>query len=92
MSEPGRTGNALQREILEGDPLTDREIESLEGAAMGETAAETADRLFLSAETVRDYRKRAEYKLGARSLTRAVVVAISIGALNLSALVDEEEP
>lgn len=48
----------------------------LDGAADGESAAETAARLHLSVETVKDYRKRAVAKLRARNLIHAVVIAI----------------
>lgn len=90
MSVQGRVGHDLERELLAGGQLTEREREVLEGAALGETARETGDRLYLGAETVRAHRKHALYKLGARSLTRAVVLAISVGALNLESLVDED--
>ena len=77
------------RELLVGDRLTDRELEALEGAARDETAGQTAERLHLAPETVRMHRKMACAKLDARGVTRAVVVAISVGALNLASLVDD---
>jgi DNA-binding CsgD family transcriptional regulator len=72
---------SLLGEILEGEPLTDREEEILAGAAEGETAAQTGARLFLSSETVKGYRKRIIAKLGARNGTHAVVLAIRRGLL-----------
>ena len=79
---------SVLRELLAGDRLTDRELEVLHGAALGETAAQTGARLFLDADTVRQYRKTATAKLDASNLLRAVVVAISSGILNLDRLVD----
>jgi len=75
---------SLLAEILEGEPLTDRETEILAAAAEGETAAQTGARLFLSSETVKGYRKRIIAKLGARNGTHAVVLAIRRGLLPLA--------
>lgn len=72
---------SLLGEILEGEPLTDREAEVLAGAADGETAAQTGARLFLSSETVKGYRKRIIAKLGARNGTHAVALALRRGLL-----------
>jgi two-component system, NarL family, nitrate/nitrite response regulator NarL len=76
---------SLLGEILEGEPLTERETEILAGAADGETAAETGARLFLSSETVKGYRKRIIAKLGARNGTHAVALALRKGLLPLRA-------
>jgi DNA-binding CsgD family transcriptional regulator len=76
---------SLLGEILEGEPLTDREEEILAGAAEGETAAQTGARLYLSSETVKGYRKRIIAKLGARNGTHAVVLAIRRGLLPVAA-------
>lgn len=76
--------NSLLAEILEGEPLTDRETEILAAAAEGETAAQTGARLYLSSETVKGYRKRIIAKLGARNGTHAVVLAIRRGLLPLA--------
>jgi DNA-binding CsgD family transcriptional regulator len=75
---------SLLGELLEGEPLTDRETEILAAAAEGETAAQTGARLFLSSETVKGYRKRIIAKLGARNGTHAVVLAIRRGLLPLA--------
>ena len=71
----------LLAEILEGEPLNDREREVLAGAAEGETAAQTGARLYLSTETVKSYRKRVIAKLGARNGTHAVALALRDGRL-----------
>ena len=71
----------LLAELLEGEPLSDREAEVLAGAANGETAAQTGARLYLSPETVKSYRKRVIAKLGARNGTHAVAVALRSGVL-----------
>jgi two-component system, NarL family, response regulator len=68
-------------EILQGEPLNEREAEILAGAANGETAAQTGARLFLSPETVKSYRKRVIAKLGARNGTHAVALALRSGLL-----------
>lgn len=80
------TAQGLRRELLAGDPLTGRELQALHGAALGETAAETGIRIHLGVETVRMYRKRACAKLEAANLTRAVVVALGRGMLNIDRL------
>jgi DNA-binding CsgD family transcriptional regulator len=72
---------SLLAEVLEGEPLTERETEILEGVAEGETAVQTGRRLFLSSETVKGYRKRVIAKLGARNAPHAVAVAIRRGLL-----------
>jgi len=76
----------LLAEVLEGEPLTDRETEVLAGAADGETAAQTGARLYLSSETVKSYRKRIIAKLGARNGTHAVALAIRSGLLPLDGI------
>jgi DNA-binding CsgD family transcriptional regulator len=79
-------------ELLVGEPLTAREFQALHGAALGESARATGDRLFLAADTVRHHRKTACAKLGAHNTTRAVVVAIALGMLNLDRLVPLDMP
>lgn len=76
-------GVHLLREILEGEPLTYREVEVLHGAALGESARETGKRVLLGTETVKGYRKRACAKLGAVNLTRAVVLALALGIVKI---------
>jgi DNA-binding CsgD family transcriptional regulator len=79
------------RELLEGDALNDTQIEILYGAARGETAPQTAQRLFLSPETLKDYRKKVIAKLGAKNIVNAVVRAIGTGVIDISRIMDEEE-
>jgi len=55
--------------------LTAMELEVLRGAAVGETAGETANRLGKSHETVRSQRRTALKRLGARSIAHAVFIA-----------------
>ena len=74
---------SLLGEILEGEPLTEREAEVLAGAAEGETAEQTGARLYLASETVKGYRKRIIAKLGARNGTHAVALALRNGLLPL---------
>jgi DNA-binding CsgD family transcriptional regulator len=79
----------LLREILVGEPLTQREVEVLEGAARGETAEQTGARVYLAGETVKGYRKRAVAKLDAANITHAVVLAAVQGILDLGEIVRE---
>jgi RNA polymerase sigma factor (sigma-70 family) len=55
--------------------LTNRELEVLRGAANGETTKETAARLGKSFETIKDHRKSAIRRLGARSIAQAIFIA-----------------
>lgn len=73
-------------ELMQGEPLGPREVQVLHGAALGETVRQTGDRIHLSFETVKFYRKTACAKLGAHNTTRAVVVAIGVGVLNVDRL------
>lgn len=77
-------------EILEGDPLTDREIEQLYDGAKGKSAGQSGKELFLSPETVKGYRKRVVAKLAARNFTHAVVIAIGTGVIDISRVLDDE--
>ena len=66
-----------------GDPLTPAQLETLKGAALGETASETAGRLGKSVWTVRTQKTEALRRLGAWSTTHAVVRALHSGILSL---------
>lgn len=79
------------RELLAGDKLSSRELQVLHGAALGETSSQTGDRCHLAVDTVKQYRKTACAKLDAPNMTRAVVLAIAIGALDLSRLVELDD-
>lgn len=61
------------------DPLTSRERDVLARAAEGETVHEIADRLSLSAGTIRNYLSAAINKLGARNRLDAVRIAREAG-------------
>lgn len=63
----------LLEEVLEGQQLTPRELQVLQRAAEGDTAAETGRALYLAAETIKTSRKRLTAKLAARNLTNAVL-------------------
>lgn len=78
------------RELIEGDALTYREVEVLYGIALGETSAQTAERVMLAPETVKGYRKTAIAKLGAKNNVNAVVKAIGFGVIDISKVLDEE--
>lgn len=71
----------LLGEVLVGDALTPREVDVLVGVAAGETASDTADRLHLSTETIKSYRKRIIAKMGARNGTHAVCLAMRRGLI-----------
>lgn len=51
------------------------------GAARGETAAETAARLWVSANTVKTHRRRAFVRLGVSSAAQAVAAAMAAGQI-----------
>jgi DNA-binding CsgD family transcriptional regulator len=88
VTDPPRT---LSEEVFAGNPLTERELETLELAATGRSASDTGGRLHLSSETVKGYRKRIIAKLAARNLTHAVVIAVGMGYINIEAVVEEHE-
>ena len=69
----------LLGEILEGEDLSDRELEVLVDLAEGLTAAASARSRFLATETVKSYRKRVIAKLGARNGTHAAVLGVRRG-------------
>lgn len=64
--------------------LTDREKEVLTLLALGETNATIADQLHLSPETIRSHTRSARLRLGARSRSHAIALAIHSGQLDLS--------
>jgi DNA-binding NarL/FixJ family response regulator len=69
----GKTGSPLAKK------LTNREMEVLRLITMGKTSKEVADRLTLSVETVRSYRKSMMRKLGVRNIASLIHVAIEEG-------------
>lgn len=60
-------------------PLTTREIEVLERLARGDSTAEVCARLGISERTAQEHVRHARLKLGARTRTAAVAVAIRRG-------------
>lgn len=66
-------------EILEGDPLTERELEVLALVVEGFASPAIAAELYLAPETVKGYRKRIVAKLGARNTAHAVTLAFRRG-------------
>lgn len=69
----GKTGSPLAKK------LTNREMEVLRLITMGKTSKEVADRLSLSVETVRSYRKSMMRKLGVRNIASLIHVAMEEG-------------
>ncbi len=60
-------------------PLSPALLNVLTGAARGESAEETATRLYVSYETVRTNRQRAVQRLEARTVSHAVAIAVAAG-------------
>ena len=81
----------LEGEIHLGNPVTEREIEVLEWAAKGDTAAQTGERLFIEESTVVTHRRSCMAKLGARSLPQAVAYAIGVGYINIDTIMDDRD-
>lgn len=69
----GKTGGPIVKR------LTNRELEVLRFITMGKTSKEVADRLNLSVETVRSYRKSMMRKLGVRNIASLIHVAFEEG-------------
>jgi DNA-binding CsgD family transcriptional regulator len=61
-----------------GTELTEKELAVLRRLAMGDTQVEAAERLGKSLETVRKQTKLARARLGARTNTHAVAIAVSL--------------
>jgi DNA-binding CsgD family transcriptional regulator len=72
----------MSRQPYTGAPLSDRELYVLQRAALGDTYLRTARLLYLSPSQVQHAARRAITKIGARSLTHAVVVAIDCGLIH----------
>ena len=64
--------------------LTSREADVLQHVAAGLSNAEIAERMFLSAETVKTHLSRVLVKLGARDRTQAVIAAYEAGFVSRS--------
>lgn len=63
--------------------LSPREIDCLRWAALGKTAAETADILGIGERTARCYLETTRHKLGAINITNAVAKAISLNIISV---------
>ncbi|WP_200302282.1 LuxR C-terminal-related transcriptional regulator [Streptomyces adelaidensis] len=76
----GRREEAARTAARQADcPLTASLLNALAAAARGETAEETAGRLHLAYDTVKNHRQRAVHRLQARSVTHAVALAVAAG-------------
>lgn len=64
------------------ESLTRREIQVLTHIALGCTALETGQSLFLAERTVRDYLGKARQKLGARNAPHGVALALARGVIS----------
>ncbi len=64
--------------------LTDREREVLTLLALGESNATIAKQLHLSSETVRSHTRSARLRLGAKSRSHAIALALATGQLDLN--------
>jgi DNA-binding CsgD family transcriptional regulator len=72
--------------------LTPREREMLSLLAIGLTAVEIAERLVISRETVKSHVRSAMLKLGTRTRTHAVVLALTLGEITLQPVGIPSEP
>ncbi|HVP47364.1 MAG TPA: response regulator transcription factor [Bryobacteraceae bacterium] len=80
LSEPMNLPHANGKATLPlAKRLTNRELEVLRLVTMGKTSKEVAERLSLSVETVRSYRKSMMRKLGVRNIATLINVAIEEG-------------
>ncbi|QQM44976.1 helix-turn-helix transcriptional regulator [Streptomyces liliifuscus] len=60
-------------------PLSQADLAALKSAAAGESSTDTSRRLLMPYDTVRAQRKRAMSRLGARTVTQAVGLAVAAG-------------
>lgn len=77
-------GGAESGPAVEREPLSEREREVLEQLASGANNNEVAEGLGISPETVRNHTRNARRKLGARSRSHAIALAITLGQLELT--------
>lgn len=63
--------------------LTERELQVLVGAAVGESQAETAERLRLSVHTIKCHRRRIQRRFGARNFTHVVAITAAAGLITV---------
>lgn len=79
-----RDGDGVSASRFEREPLSDRERQVLALLAAGDNNGEVADTLGISSETVRNHTRNARRKLGARSRSHAIAIAITVGQLELT--------
>jgi DNA-binding CsgD family transcriptional regulator len=70
---------AVRPSVPEGCPLNPQQLTALAAAAAGESTLDTSRRLLIPQGTVKDQRKRAVARLGARSIIHAVALCVSAG-------------
>lgn len=73
-------------------PLADRELRALIGAAAGESPREAARRILITEKTIAKQRSAAVRRLGARSLTHAVAVAVAAGWITAENILEGTTP
>lgn len=74
----------VAEELNHPTDLTEREKEVLTMLALGETNTSIAEKLHLSPETVRSHTRSARLRLGARSRSHAIALALQSGQLELA--------
>jgi len=65
--------------IMEGDPLSKREIEIVNLVCQGKSNCEIASTLHISQRTVENHRARVKSKTGSKSIAETIVYAIKAG-------------
>jgi DNA-binding CsgD family transcriptional regulator len=73
-------------------PLTARERLVLTELALGRRTEEMAETIYLSRHTIRSHIKRAMLKLGARTRTQAVAIALAEGSIELERETADSSP
>jgi len=72
-------GESRIRRIEAGSPLTERELQCLQLAALGNTNAKIGQMLYLSQDTVKGHMGRAFRRLEAKDRANAVYLAVAQG-------------
>lgn len=75
------TDNGISR-IKAGTPLSQREMECLTLAALGNSNAKIGQRLYLSEDTIKTYMRKIYRRLGATDRAHAVYLAVQAGYLS----------
>jgi DNA-binding CsgD family transcriptional regulator len=84
--------------MIDTDPLTPRELQVLDGAARGETAQQTSERLGIEGTTVKYHRTGLMRKLGTTTIAGAVAIGVRRGlihgtdAVHLAAALSKPSP